>query len=569
MGHPTITFIGAGSTVFTKNLLGDILSYPELAESEIRLFDIDAKRLELSAHVARRVAEALGAHPDLIATTDRERALEGADYAIDTIQVGGYRPGTTTDFEIPKRYGLRQTIGDTLGIGGILRGLRTIPVILEMLRDMERLCPDVLHLNYVNPMAMITWAANASSRVPTIGLCHSVQGTAAELARALDVPPDEIDYRCAGINHMAFYLRLEHRGEDLYPRLKRLAASGRVPRHDRVRYEMLGHLGYFVTESSEHFSEYVPWFIKASRPELLERFAIPLDEYPGRCETYEVAWRFIADELERPGGHTAEELERALDEAGIVSMPESRAATVESFRHMHEVRRSHEYGALIIHSVHTGTPRVVYGNVPNAGLIDNLPDGCCVEVPCLVDRNGVQATAVGALPPQLAALIRTNVNVQELVVRAVLREEREHIYHAAMRRSAHLRRAHARRDPRHGRRPPRGPRSVAATLDARRERPRRRATGGLTCPAPAARGRSAARASRSRATAPRWLRTWRCRTRRGRGPGWWSSTRSSASPTTFAASPTNSPPRGTRRSRWTCSRAATRPCAWPASWPDC
>jgi len=432
MPQPTITFIGAGSTVFTKNLLGDILSFPELAESEIRLFDIDEKRLALSHKVADRVAEALGTRPTVVATTDRERALDGADYAINMVQVAGYRPGTVRDFAIPKRYGLEQTIGDTLGIGGIMRGVRTIPVLLEMVRDMERLCPDVLHLNYVNPMAMITWALNRASRVPTVGLCHSVQGTVAELARDLGLQADAIDYRCAGINHMAFYLKLEHRGEDLYPRLEELARSGRVPHHNRVRYDMLLRLGYFVTESSEHFSEYVPWFIKRSHPELLERYNIPLDEYPGRCETYEVAWRFIEDELERPGTHTADDLARALDEANVDSMPESRAWTLEAFRHMHEVRRSHEYGSGIIHSVHTGTPRVVYGNVPNDGLIDNLPRGCCVEVPCLVDGNGVQPTRVGALPPQLAALVRTNVNVQELVVEAVLSGNREHVYHAAM-----------------------------------------------------------------------------------------------------------------------------------------
>ncbi len=432
MAQPTITFIGAGSTVFAKNLLGDILSYPELAESEIRLFDIDPGRLALSHTVARRTAETLGAHPTLVTTTERERALDGADYAINMIQVAGYRPGTVRDFEIPKRHGLEQTIGDTLGIGGIMRGLRTIPVLLDMVRDMERLCPDVLHLNYVNPMAMITWALNRASSIPTVGLCHSVQGTAAELAHDLGLPADEIDYRCAGINHMAFYLRFEHRGEDLYPRLRELAEHGEVPRHNRVRYEMLERLGYFVTESSEHFSEYVPWFIKRDHPELLERFNIPLDEYPGRCETYEVAWRFIADELEHPGSHNAEDLQRALDDTDIASMPESRASTVESFRHMHEVRRSAEYGSGIIHSVETGTPRVVYGNVLNHGLIDNLPDACCVEVPCLADANGVQPTPVGSLPPQLAALMRTNINVQELVVEAVLTRDRAHVYHAAM-----------------------------------------------------------------------------------------------------------------------------------------
>lgn len=429
---PKITFIGAGSTVFAKNLLGDILSYPELAQSELTLFDIDEKRLRLSEQVAHRVAAALGAKPIIAATTDRERALDGADYAINMIQVGGYRPSTAIDFEIPKRYGLRQTIGDTLGIGGIMRALRTIPVMLEMVRAMERLCPNVLHLNYVNPMAMVTWALNRASKVPTVGLCHSVQGTVHELAHDLGVDPVEIDYLAAGINHMAFYLRLEHRGRDLYPALRKVVEEGRVPAWNRVRYEVFTRLGYFVTESSEHFAEYVPWFIKAHRPELLERYAIPLDEYPGRCELYEVAWEYIERELTAPGSTSVDELQRAIEARGIRVMPRSVEHTLRGFEQLSEVKRSLEYGAAIVHSVETGTPRVVYGNVLNDGLIDNLPAGCCVEVPCLVDANGVQPTKVGSLPPQLAALMQTNVNVQALTVEAALSGKREHVYHAAM-----------------------------------------------------------------------------------------------------------------------------------------
>jgi alpha-galactosidase len=395
-----ITFIGAGSTVFARNLLGDILGHEELAGSEIALFDIDAERLATSELVARRVADTLDAPAKITATTDRRVALERADYAINMIQVGGYEPCTVTDFEVPKQFGLRQTIADTLGIGGIMRGLRTIPVMLDMCRDMEELCPDVWFLNYTNPMAINCRAVGRASPVRTVGLCHSVQGTAFELSLDLGIPYREIDYLAAGINHMAFYLRFAHDGEDLYPRLLELAASGRVPEHNRVRYEVLKHFGYFVTESSEHFAEYTPWFIKRDRPEIVDRLNIPLDEYPRRCVEQIADW----------------ESERARLEGGAAF----------------EVQPSFEYAATIIRSIETGKPRVVYGNVPNTGLIDDLPAGCTVEVPCLVDGNGVQPTRVGALPPQLAALIRTNVNVQELTVEAALTGRREHVYHAAM-----------------------------------------------------------------------------------------------------------------------------------------
>ncbi|MCK6581156.1 MAG: alpha-glucosidase/alpha-galactosidase [Anaerolineae bacterium] len=395
-----ITFIGAGSTVFAKNLLGDILSFPELAGSEIALFDIDADRLSTSEIVARRVADAVGAKPTITATTDRRRALDGADYAICMIQVGGYKPGTVTDFEIPKKYGLRQTIADTLGIGGIMRGLRTIPVLLDMCRDMEQLCPDVTFLQYVNPMAMNCWAISRASTIKTVGLCHSVQGTAGQLADDIGVPLDEINYICAGINHMAFYLKFEREGENLYPRIRQVVEEGRVPDWNRVRYEMFTRLGYFVTESSEHLSEYTPWFIKRDRPDLIEKFNIPLDEYIRRCEVQIAEWR----------------RQRAALEGGAPL----------------EVHRSVEYGSGIIHSLETGTPRVVYGNLPNTGLIDNLPQGCCVEVPCLVDKSGIQPTKIGALPPHLAAMMQTNINVQSLTVEAALTGKREHIYHAAM-----------------------------------------------------------------------------------------------------------------------------------------
>ncbi len=396
-----ITFIGAGSTVFAQNLLGDILSFPELADVTISLHDIDADRLRTSEIVAHRVARALDAHPTIEATTDRRRALDGADYAIAMFQVAGYKPGTVIDFEIPKKYGLRQTIADTLGIGGIMRGLRTIPVMRDMCRDMEELCPDVNFLNYVNPMAMLCWAMSRATPIKTVGLCHSIQGTAEVIAHDIGVPIEDINYVCAGINHMAFYLRFERDGEDLYPSVRRVIEEGRVPDDNLVRYEMFKRLGYFVTESSEHFSEYVPWFIKRDRPDLIEEFNIPLDEYIRRCEVQIAEWQALRTYLENENNPL-------------------------------EVERSHEYGSLIIHSIETGQQRVVYGNVPNRGLIDNLPPGCCVEVPCLVDKNGIQPTKIGMLPPQLAALMQTNINVQGLTVEAALTGKREHIYHAAM-----------------------------------------------------------------------------------------------------------------------------------------
>jgi len=397
---PKITFIGAGSTVFAKNLLGDILSFPELANAHIHLMDIDAQRLDDSKRVAHKLAAQLGASPTIAATTDRREALDGADYVICMIQVGGYKPSTVIDFEIPKKYGLRQTIADTLGIGGIMRGLRTIPVLLDIAADMEALCPDALFLNYVNPMAINQWALSRGSSIKTVGLCHSVPHTAGELAADIGVPVDEINYVVAGINHVAFYLKFERDGENLYPMIRQVMAEGRVPETNRVRYDMFKRLGYFVTESSEHFSEYVPWFIKRDRPELIDQFNIPLDEYIRRCEQQIADWGEMRSSL--------------LNGAEI------------------PIERSVEYGSLIIHSMETGQPRTVYGNVPNHNLITNLPDGCCVEVPCLVDKNGVQPVHIGQLPPHLAALMQTNINVQSLTVEAALTDNRDHIYHAAM-----------------------------------------------------------------------------------------------------------------------------------------
>ena len=298
----------------------------------------------------------------------------------------------------------------------------------EMVRDMENYAPGALHLNYVNPMAMITWALNqTSASIKTIGLCHSVQHTAHELAQDLNIPADEIDFFCAGINHLSFYLRFEHQGQALYPKLRQVIAENRVPAWNRVRYEMFKRLGYFPTESSEHFSEYVPWFIKPGRDDLLEKFNIPLDEYPGRCQVFEKAWPYIERELKTPGSQNPEALKQALESANIHVMPQVIEQSPEMLTGLRAITRSVEFGSSIIHSMETEKPCVINGNVPNDHLID-----CAIEVPCLVDHNGVQPTRVGKLPVQLAALMRSNVNVQELVVEAILQQKREHVYHAAM-----------------------------------------------------------------------------------------------------------------------------------------
>jgi len=414
-----ITFIGAGSTVFARNLMGDILSFPELSDATIVLHDIDVERLAVSEAVGRKIVATLGARAKIESTTDRLVALNQANYVITMFQVGGYEPSTVIDFAIPHKFGLQQTIADTLGIGGIMRGLRTIPVLLDICRDMESVCPDALLLNYVNPMSILCWAVSQSSPIRTIGLCHSVQHTAQQLAGDVDVPYAEVRYECAGINHMSFYLSFVHATEmgyvDLYPAIRRRGERVPLPMRgeknrsdggtsglsDAVRYEMLKRLGYFVTESSEHFAEYVPWFIKSHQPHLIEEFGIPINEYLQRCQTQIAGWESMQTRL--------------LD-------PEAQL----------KVHRSMEYGAGIIHSLETGEQRVVYGNVPNRGLISNLPDDCCVEVACSVGAQGIVPQPVGKLPPQLAALIQTNINVQALTVEAALTGCRDHIYHAAM-----------------------------------------------------------------------------------------------------------------------------------------
>jgi alpha-galactosidase len=395
---PKVVFIGAGSTVFARNLTVDLLGFEALRDDvELVLMDIDEERLRTSETVAHRVAEHFGSRAAISSTTDRRAALEGADYVVTMMQVGGYKPATVTDFEVPKRYGLRQTIADTLGVGGIMRGLRTIPVLLEMCAEMEEECPDALLLQYVNPMVPNCWAIAEATTIRAVGLCHSVQHTARQLANDLGIPPDELDYLCAGINHVAFYLRLERDGHDMYPCLR----EATPPAWNRVRYELFRHFGYFVTESSEHFAEYSPWFIKDGRDDLIEQFNIPLDAYLTRCEEQIESWREPRAKLER-----GEEL---------------------------EIRPSAEYGARIVNAIETDEPFTFNGNVPNHGrLIDDFAEEAVVEVPIVADANGLTPQAVGSLPPQLAGLIRTNLNVHELVVRAVLDRDREHVYHAAM-----------------------------------------------------------------------------------------------------------------------------------------
>jgi len=331
---------------------------------------------------------------------DRKGAFEGADFVINAIQVGGYEPSTVIDFEIPKKYGLLQTIGDTLGIGGIFRSLRTIPVVLDYAESIERYCPEAWLLNYVNPMAMITGAVLKGSNVRTVGLCHSVQGCARHLCWMLDLPTDDLEWRIAGINHQGWLLEIKRHGEDLYPEIKRRAQLDEYKHKDTVRFEIMKRFGHYVTESSEHTSEYVPYFIKKGHPELIDEFHVPLDEYPRRCVAQIEGWKRMRKELvtEKPLEH----------------------------------RRTGEYASYIMDAMITDKPFVVGGNVLNTGLITNLPQGCCVEVKCVVDRNGVTPCHEGDLPPQCAALTRTNVNVQELTIEAALTRKREHVYHAAL-----------------------------------------------------------------------------------------------------------------------------------------
>lgn len=402
---PKITIIGAGSGVFTRNLVRDILSYPELSNVTITLMDIDAVRLEYMRKALQKLISQERYPARLEATLDRREALRNADYVILTIQVGGLKP-YEYDIYIPLKYGVRQAVGDTIGPGGVFRALRTIPVLLDIAKDMEELCPGALLLNYVNPMAMNCWALNKATSIRNVGLCHSVQGTAEFLASIVDVPLKAVSYLCAGINHMAWFLKFETDGKDLYPLIRERATNPEIYTQDVTRFEILKHFGYFVTESSFHMSEYVPYFRKSDSwiNKIHGTHSWHKEHYDGMY------------------------LHCCLDAAKTL---------LENLKEMAEAeyidpKRSEEYCATIIHSMETNNPSIINGNVENKGLITNLPYGCCVEVPCLVDKNGVQPIYVGDLPPQLAALNRTNINVQELAVIGALTGDREAVYHAIM-----------------------------------------------------------------------------------------------------------------------------------------
>ena len=396
-----ITFLGAGSTVFAKNVLGDVMMTPALQGFELALYDIDPQRLKDSEQMLLNLKETLRSTCRIKAYSDRKEALRGAKYVVNAIQVGGYEPCTVTDFEVPKKYGLRQTIGDTVGIGGVFRALRTIPVMLDFARDMQEVCPDAWFLNYTNPMAVLTNVMITHGGIKTVGLCHSVQVCVPDLFRHLGMDATGVQSKIAGINHMAWLLEVTKDGVDLYPEIKRRAREKQKEKHyDMVRFELMFKFGYYVTESSEHNAEYHPYFIKSTHPELIEQLNIPLDEYPRRCVNQIESWKRMREEL------------------------------VNNKQLQHE--RTHEYASYIFEAMETNVPFKIGGNVMNTGLITNLPKEACVEVPCLVDRSGVQPTYIGDLPPQLAALNRTNINTQLLTIEAAITRKREHVYHAAM-----------------------------------------------------------------------------------------------------------------------------------------
>ena len=404
-----ITFMGAGSTVFARNVLGDCMCTPSLRDAEIALYDIDAKRLEDSEIILKAINKNVNNSRAVIKTylgvENRKEALRSATFVVNAIQVGLYDPCTIIDFEVPKKYGLRQTIADTLGIGGIMRGLRTIPILEDFARDMEEVCPKALFLNYTNPMAILTGYMQRYTNIQTVGLCHSVQVCSETVLKGLGME-DRMEGRSeliAGINHMAWLLELRDKdGNDLYPEIRKRAAKKNASEkhNDMVRYEYIKHLDYYCTESSEHNAEYNPFFIKSNYPELIDKFNIPLDEYPRRCVKQIQGWE--------------EEKNNILQDGKIT----------------HE--RSHEYASYIMEAIVTNTPIKIGGNVLNTGLIDNLPGDACVEVPCMVDALGINPCHVGRLPVQLAAMNMTNVNAQLMTIEAARTRKKENIYQAAM-----------------------------------------------------------------------------------------------------------------------------------------
>ena len=396
--------MGAGSTVFARIVIGDCMCTPSLRKSTFALYDIDKKRLEESRIILdainKNINEDRGNIEIYLGKERRKAALKGADFVINAIQVGGYKPCTVTDFEIPKKYGLRQTIADTLGIGGIFRALRTIPVMKRYADIMEDVCPNVLFLNYTNPMAILSGYMQRYTGIKTVGLCHSVQSCVPSLAKNLDMPElNDAKWKIAGINHMAWLLELtDKEGNDLYPALKKKFNEVR-PKGDLVRLDMMNHFGYYNTESSEHTAEYHPYYIKDKYPEFIEKFNIPLDEYPRRCVNQIEGW--------------AKERDQILNGGNV------------------EHTRSKEYGSHIIEACETDVPFRIHGNVLNTGLIDNLPPEACVEVPVMIDSNGLNPCHVGRLPEQLAALNRTNINVQLMTIQAAVSLKKEDVYMAA------------------------------------------------------------------------------------------------------------------------------------------
>ena len=401
---PKITFMGAGSTVFAKNVLGDSMVTPALENSVIALYDIDAQRLEESYLMLTSISNNLGNKATIekyCGVENRKEALRGANYVVNAIQVGLYDPCTIIDFEVPKKYGLRQTIGDTLGIGGIFRALRTIPVMLDFAKDMEEVCPNAWFLNYTNPMCMLTGAMLRYTPIKTVGLCHSVQVCAPTLLDNVGMTWDDtIQTKIAGINHQAWLLEITKDGKDMYPEIKRLAQENpdKYP-NDRVRMEVMKRFGYYITESSEHNAEYMPFFIKDKYPELIEKFNIPLDEYPRRCIEQIANWEKQRDQLTKDPHLTH--------------------------------TRTHEYASYIMEAMETNKPYKIGGNVLNNGLITNLPRNAVVEVPCMVDKSGVNPTYIGDLPEQCAAMSRTNINVQLLTIEAAITKKKDYIYQAA------------------------------------------------------------------------------------------------------------------------------------------
>jgi len=395
---PTIVIIGAGSAQFTRELLGDILSFPELQSVRVVLHDIDAQRLKTAEAIARATAQAAGANPEVFTTTDRRRALEGADYVINVIQVGGF-DGITSDLTIPEKYGLHQTVGDTLGVGGIFRGLRTFPVLDQIAADMTAVCPDAWLLNYTNPMAInVTYLAAIAPKLKVLGLCHSVHWTMHDLCELIGVPLGEVDYWSAGVNHQAWVLRWEHNGQDLYPLLdERIAANPDLTRH--VRMDMYRRLGYYPSESSKHGCEYVPWYLR--HPGEVDRLQITVNAHISITEERMAELNALSEELEKSGT-------LAIDTS------------------------STEYAPQVIHSLETGTPRVIAANVINDGLITNLPNGLAVEVPTVIDALGAHPIKVGDLPAQCAALNRSFLGPVDLTVRAALDRDPRLVRAAAM-----------------------------------------------------------------------------------------------------------------------------------------